>query len=557
MATGIQTGIRTGSTPLPTGKGPGGGGIGKVLAGWSAMSTRAKVGIIAGALVLVIGLVVSVAMTSANKYVPLYATTLSPTDVQEIGRRLNENNIPYSIEGGKIMVHPSKRSSTIGMLLGFGLPHRALLSAKDEGGMTPKTSEEKRLLAVQNLENELIDQIRQFDVVADAYVKLVPTDEDALPSERKPAKANVFLALKPGARPNKIQIEAILNLVAYSVPGLQPENVKVTDRTGFVWNDGNKIAAAPGGSSGDDGSFENENLAIKKAYEKRYQDKIQTALNQVLGQSNYTVTVDADIDFTQTKVETTQVGEPGGNNSVVSVVKKDVEKYNNNPKEGSKPQKAGSTQVGMPVGGADKGTDTNYEKVRYEQKVDTGKIQKTAIISPGVVKKVTASVMVNGKHEQPELAKIQTFVAAAVGLDASRGDSVTVNDYAFTAPATEAANLPPDFGNRPAGNNQPMSPYLTLMVMVVPTAILLGVLAVFLIKQRRVQAEKTGLILTATTGATTSDISDLLSDKIGRSTAASQTTKVNNTEQLEKLAKEKPTKVAELLKSTWLSDKER
>jgi flagellar biosynthesis/type III secretory pathway M-ring protein FliF/YscJ len=98
---------------------------------------------------------------------------------------------------------------------------------------------------------------------------------------------------------------------------------------------------------------------------------------------------------------------------------------------------------------------------------------------------------------------------------------------------------------------------LMLMAMLVPTTILLSILTIFLLKQRRVQADRQGLVMTMGPGATTSDISDLLSDKIGRSTATTQTTRVNNTEQLEKLAKEKPTKVAELLKSTWLSDRER
>ena len=145
-----------------------------------------------------------------------------------------------------------------------------------------------------------------------------------------------------------------------------------------------------------------------------------------------------------------------------------------------------------------------------------------------------------------------------MGINTTRGDEVKVVDWAFNRanPLASEIQLSPE----PAGvghrDNGP-SKTLMLMAMVVPTTILLSILTIFLLKQRRVQADRQGLVMTMGPGATTSDISDLLSDKIGRSTATTQTTRVNNTEQLEKLAKEKPTKVAELLKSTWLSDRER
>jgi flagellar biosynthesis/type III secretory pathway M-ring protein FliF/YscJ len=98
-----------------------------------------------------------------------------------------------------------------------------------------------------------------------------------------------------------------------------------------------------------------------------------------------------------------------------------------------------------------------------------------------------------------------------------------------------------------------MTPQMLAMMMVIPSAVLLAFFAVFLLKQHRVQVNKSQLVLDHTgSGTTSSDISDLVTDKSGRSTTVAET-KVNTTEALEKLAKEKPTKVAEMLKSTWLS----
>jgi flagellar M-ring protein FliF len=496
--------------------------------------------------------------TAANKPVSLYQTNLTPGDIQEVSQRLNALGISYKVEGTKIMVPPGDQSRIVGLMISYGLPHWSVSAGPaDGGGFSPKTAEEKRLAATHELEATLIDELRQVEFVADARVNIVQADEDSL--ERKQAKATVMLKLKPGPLPKKEQIQSILNLVASSVPGLDPSNVKVTDTNARVWNDGSKIAAyGSGASGGDDEVFSDEHIAIKKAYEKLYANKVKESLDKMLGAANYSVQVDADINFDQTKIETTQVGDPSGNGQVVSVVKKEEEKYNNTPKDGKKPGGA-SQQVALGPQSGDASSKTQYDKVRYEQKVDSSKVEKTAIIAPNVVKRLSVSLAVDQKLDDAKKASLASFVGGAMGIDTTRGDTVSVVDMAFDR--SGAAAMPngavDPFGTPAPERTRSGGSGLMLMAMLVPTTILLSILTIFLLKQRRVQADRQGLVMTMGPGATTSDISDLLSDKIGRSTATTQTTRVNNTEQLEKLAKEKPTKVAELLKSTWLSDRER
>jgi hypothetical protein len=55
---------------------------------------------------------------------------------------------------------------------------------------------------------------------------------------------------------------------------------------------------------------------------------------------------------------------------------------------------------------------------------------------------------------------------------------------------------------------------------------------------------------------TATSITDHFTEKSGKTNAPATTsgaTQVNTTDELEKLVKERPTKVAEMLKSTWLS----
>jgi len=559
MATGIQTGIRTGSAPLSAGKGPGGsGGIGKVLAAWNGMSARSKLVTCVVVGVLVVGGLGMFAYQTANKPTSLYATNLAPGDVSEITRRLNEWSISYTVEGSKIMVHPGERSRLVGLLLNFGLPHRSLTNASESGGMSPKTEFEKRQMALDQLQAKLIEEIRYFDPVADVYVNLVLPSDDDVPSAARCAKATVMLQLKSGARPKKEQIEAIQSLVAGSVMGLDVKNVSITDNSGKVWTDKEgRIAStgiSPGAEDADPSSANNEQLAIKRGYDAYYKKKIEDALDGILGRDKYKVTVNAEFDFSQTQIRTTQVGDPAGNNQVVTLVKTDKEVYKNTPRDGKTKQ----ARVTSPTAGG-KDDQTAYTKVKYETKTESGKVERTAVIPPGVVKNKTATVAIDGRRDPVELENVKKVASSAMGINENMGDRVEVVAINFDRnPVAVVPGAFPEGGLVLPGRSGPNNTRGLLLVgMLVPTCILLGILGVFLLRQRRVMTEKTGLILTTTPGATTSDISDLLSDKIGRSTATNQTTRANNTEQLEKLAKEKPTKVAELLKSTWLSDKER
>lgn len=574
MATGIQTGIRTGSAPLPAGKGPagGGGGLGKVMAAWSGMSTKIKVLVCVGVGVFVLAAIGGFAYTSANRHVSLYATNLTPGDINEIGRRLNEWNIQYSLEGSKIMIHPGQRQRVVGLLLNYGLPHRPLASTTEGGGMAPKSDAEKKQMALEQLTAVLVDQIRHLEPVAEAYVNLVPAPEDELLSgQKKEAKATIMLQLKAGMKLKKEQIESIQTIVAGSMSGLEVKNVAITDTNARKYTDEQGRVSLTGdiesGSGGTDPSelgLNNEQLQLKRGFENYYKRKITESLDKVIGTSNYSVAVNAEFDFAQYQVKTLQVGEAGGNNQVVTLVKKSGEDYATAPTDtrgtDGKSKQAKAAPAGVPQSsGSDK---TKYNKGTSEIKYESGKVEKMASIPSGAVKRKTVTVALNGKQDASTLDAIKKIASSAIGIDENVGDKVDVVAMAFTEKnPVEVAGFPQQgaFPQATSGGSGSGSTNRAWLVagMLVPTGILLTILAVFLVRQRRVQTDKTGLILTTTPGSTTSDISDLLSDKIGRSTASTQTTRANNTEQLEKLAKEKPTKVAELLKSTWLSDKER
>jgi len=501
--------------------------------------------------VLIIG-AISISMYSkASAFVPLYDSKLSPTDLKEITMKLTEMNIEYSTgEGGAvILVSPSIRNKARIQLASYGLPLRPI-ARPEEGGMTPKTAEDKKYERMRLLEGELTESIRQVEGVADAYVKIVRPEQDYFNDQSRPTTAAVMLRLQPNARLTVSQIKGIVHLTAFSVEGLDPKNVKVVDTKGFILNDNPTIA----GNGDDPGVVTSQQQDKKVAFEKHLQSKVQGMLDDVLGPNKAKVVVNATLDFSSSEVETYKVGGPSNTSGIVKEKEKiDTEMFTSNPGE-----KGGNASQMSFKGSTSAGDSSNYKKEGKTVIYKADQVKKRTVTPPGKVERITASVMVdNLKPDQ--VTKLTQAVKDAIGIDESRGDSVTVaslpfNHQVFDDLAQEMMARGPVAAarNTPSPVNGAMLPYLTGAVMIV---LLLPVL-VFMLRQRRVQTDKSKLILATGPGATASDISDLISDKVGR-TSAPADTRVNTTEQLEKLAKEKPTKVAELLKSTWLAEKER
>ncbi|MDQ7822976.1 MAG: flagellar basal-body MS-ring/collar protein FliF [Candidatus Eremiobacteraeota bacterium] len=552
MATGIQTGLKTGSAPLPTGArpgGPGGSPLQKAMDILNKLTPQQKIIGIVAIVLIVVGVISFSVYSKASAFVPLYETKLSPTDVKQITMKLTEMGIDYSVaEGGvEILVPPGIRNKAKMQLASYGLPLRPL-KTPEEGGMTPKTAADKEYDRQMTLEADLTESIRQIEGVADSYVKIVKPNKDYFGDENKQTTAAVMVRLQPGARLTTSQIKGIVHLVAFSVEGLDPKNVKVVDTKGFILNENPTIA----GNDSDPAVMTSQQQDKKVAFEQTLQRKVQGLLDDTLGPNKAKVVVNATLDFSSSETETYKVGGPGNTSGVVKEKEKiDTELFTSSPGD----KATGGTQMAF-KGTTGGGDGANYKKVDKTVIYKADQVKKRTVTPPGRVERITASVMVdNLKPEQ--VAKIQQVVKDAIGIDDARGDSVTVaslpfNHAIFDDIRQEMMARPVAASKAPSPVNAAYLPYITGGFMV----LLLIPVLVYMLRQRSVQVEKSKLILATGPGATASDISDLISDKVGRSTAPPDT-KINTTEQLEKLAKEKPTKVAELLKSTWLAEKER
>ena len=445
---------------------------------------------------------------------------MTETDVRQISEKLTEFGTKYSTsEGGKdILVAPSERSGIRMRLAQYGLPLRKL-SIPEQGGLTPQTPKQIDANNLQLLQVDLTESVRQINGVADAYVKVVMPKDDSFSTEKAPSTATVMLKLQPGITLTASQIKGVVHLIAFSVEGLDPKNVKVVDTNGMILSDIPSI----NDDQNDPSVLTGQQNDKKIAYEQELQKKVQAMLDSTLGPNKARVAVNAS-----------------------------TETYTSDPNSGD--DSSGAVQMSFKGGSAD--ANANYKKVDKTEIKDVNQTIIKVQTPAGTLERLSCSVLVDNLKPN-QVAKIQGIVKDAIGIDETRGDSITVESMPFNRQNDEMNDMRAAMAAAPAVTapaNTNMGSVATVAGAGV-IAILLVLAVVYMVRQKNVQTEQSRVLLGSNSiNSTTVDISDLTSTKNGTSTLPTET-KVNTSETLEKLAKNQPTKVAELLKSTWLVDK--
>src|SRR3546814_19897202 len=101
-----------------------------------------------------------------------------------------------------------------------------------------------------------------------------------------------MLRLASGRSLSDAQVQAVVHLVASSVPGLAPDGVSVVDQSGRL------LSSAGGGGVAEASS---KRIAVQNQLEERYRQSIATLLTPIVGAGHFTADVHADVDFTETQ----------------------------------------------------------------------------------------------------------------------------------------------------------------------------------------------------------------------------------------------------------------
>jgi flagellar M-ring protein FliF len=375
-----------------------------------------------GVLALV-GTLAFVRWSSAPSYGVLFSG-LDPKDASSVVEKLRADGVPYKLanDGTTVLVPAAKVYTTRLALSAAGLPRGGVVGYELLDKQSLTTSDFRQQIDYQRaLEGELSRTLTAVEGVESATVHLAIPKERLFSDDQQPARASVLLRTS-GPLPED-SVQGIVHLVASSVPGLTPENVTVADTSGQVLS----TNTSPGGISG-------RELRLTQQYENQLAAKASSMLAQAFGPGRAVVRVSAQLNFDERERESESY-DPANQVTLREKTTTEVFKGNGQPPGGTVGVAGGVTATGS--------TATDYNKSEAARDVGVSRVVEKSKVAPGKVERLSVAVILDGSAKPvPPEETVREAVSAALGLDTTRGDTISVDTVRFDgtiAKATEQA----------------------------------------------------------------------------------------------------------------------
>lgn len=375
---------------------------------------------------------------------PSYRTLFTELDDQDAAaviEQLEEQGIPYRLDErtGAVrvpsdQVHPARlQLAAEGLPRGTGFGFEML--QEDSAFGTSEFMEGARF--DRALETELARSIGTLRQVEAARVHLALPRESVFVRDRRQPRASVVVNLAQGRRLNDEQVEAIVHMVASSVPELEHENVSVVDERGrlLTRDEGRGLASTAG------------QFQYKTQVEETYVRRIEDLLAPIVGRNRVRAQVNANLDFSEQQ-RTEERYDPD-----TQVIRSEALQNRRTLQDGGAMgvpgaltnQPPGAGQLGdqgeegeaetLPPLDISSSETRNYEISRTLRQVrdPIGRIERVSV-AVVVDERITTDDDGNTVREplsDEEMERINALVQEAVGFDAARGDSVNVVNAAF------------------------------------------------------------------------------------------------------------------------------
>ena len=224
---------------------------------------------------------------------------LSAADQQEALEALKAANFSPQIDptNGQLSVPQNRYHEARIYLSGQGIPKSVptgIEALRDQSAMTTSQFMEQ-VRYTSAMEQELARTIMQIDSIQHARVHLAMPKQSVFVRDRTPPKASVIITPYAGRSVSPNQVQALVHLVASSVPLMTPENVAVVDNQGKLITDSSNAAAL---------GLTSAQSTHKQKMEDVYRQRVMQILAPIVGDNNVRSQVNMALDFTQTEVTT-------------------------------------------------------------------------------------------------------------------------------------------------------------------------------------------------------------------------------------------------------------
>ncbi len=395
------------------------------------------------ALAFSVAIGVAVVLWSRTPDYSLLYGNIADKDAAEVLAALDSLNLDYKVDpaSGVILVPDGMVHEARLKLAAQGLPKSEsmgfeLLEKQAEFGASQSLEAARFQRA---LENEIARTVMSIQNVKSARVHLALPKQSVFVRQRKKPSASILVNLYAGRALERSQVEAIVHLVASSVPQLEPGQVTVVDQRGHMLNSLERS---------DEISLSSKRFEYKNQVEEHLIERAENILSPLVGENGLRIQATADIDFTI--IERTQ---EQFNPEMPALRSEQIHEESNRslgaqgipgaltnqpPAAGTAPERAdavNSTDENANVRNLAKSATRNYE---------LDKTISHTRPAPGILRRLSVAVIIDDQavvqddgsiikkpYSDENILRFTELVKQAVGFDVARGDQVTVTNSAF------------------------------------------------------------------------------------------------------------------------------
>jgi flagellar M-ring protein FliF len=398
---------------------------------WSELTIRRRI-VVIGATLAMFAAVLGLSRMAQTPSMALLYSGLDSASAGEVVRALEQAGVAYRVQGDAISVDSSQRDSLRMTLAAQGLPATGgagyeLLDSLSGFGTTSQMFDAAYWRAK---EGELARTIVASPQIKAARVHIAQAAQQIFRRDQH-ATASVTVTTIQGTLPPS-QAKALKFLVASAVAGLTPEDVAVIDSVGGLIQSGDE-AAMPG-SGADERALE-----LKR--------NVERLLAARVGPGKAVVEVSVDL-VTERESIVEHRFDPDGRVAIST----ETEERTNSTTDG---QQGVTVASNLPTGDAGTGSTAKSQGTETRERVnfEVSETQRELVRAPGAIRKQSVAVLIDGilttaadgtvawqPRTEEELSTLRELVASAVGLDAARGDVITLKTLEFE-PVPEAGTL--------------------------------------------------------------------------------------------------------------------
>lgn len=455
---------------------------------WQKMSEKTRrlvLGIVAGTVGIALIAILVLTFGQNNDYSVLFSG-LSQEEAQQIGSLLQDQQIDfkYNASDGTIRVPEAVVETTRVTLLSQGYPKNGFaydMYLDNTGLMT--TESDKKQITLYELQDRLGATIRSFEGVQEARVNIAEASEQRYvleDNETQGASASVVITMQNGSVLTEDKAQAVKNLVAHSVRGMNFAEVVVLD---------GETMLEVGGSSGS-GSAATDLNSLTSMVETSIAANIRNVLEKLYGTGSVAVSVKGTLNMEKLIQESTEYSTP--------------EKISEEDKTGlleSEELVNESSQAYNNEAGGVAGTESNADTPRYtnedgdEEETDSyydgsasrewlyNVIKEQRQVDPGILEDVSVGVIILTDNTSVPQEDLYRLVANSAGIPVTEAnDKITIiRDPGMPTEEEEPILNPPE---DTLGVITTLIP-LPLLIAIVAGVLLLLLLILFLLLRRR------------------------------------------------------------------------